>query len=107
MPPCFTSSPSWPSGATSCSAAATSRSRRRSTWIWSTADWKSGGDTNFAPIASAFGAIECAGFWDHGKPDKDGVWTTNADISPTLVEWTVRVGADYGRVRRRSSWSPT
>ena len=62
-------------------------------------DWKSGGDTNFAPIASAFGAIECAGFWDHGKPDKDGVWTANAAISPTLVEWTVRVGADYGRVR--------
>ena len=62
-------------------------------------DWKSGGDTNFAPIASAFGAIECAGFWDHGKPDKDGIWTANAAISPTLVEWTVRVGADYGRVR--------
>jgi hypothetical protein len=62
-------------------------------------DWKSGGDTNFAPIASAFGAIECAGFWDHGKPDKGGVWTSNADWCPTLVEWTTRVGADYGRVR--------
>lgn len=62
-------------------------------------DWKSGGDTNFAPIASAFGAIECAGFWDHGKPDKGGVWTTNASICPTLVEWTTRVGADFGRVR--------
>lgn len=62
-------------------------------------DWKSGGDTNFAPIASAYGAIECAGFWDHGKPDKGGVWTTNRDICPTLVEWTTRVGADYGRVR--------
>jgi hypothetical protein len=62
-------------------------------------DWKSGGDTNFAPIASAYGAIECAGFWDHGKPDKAGVWTANAAVSPTLVEWTVRVGADYGRVR--------
>jgi hypothetical protein len=62
-------------------------------------DWKSGGDTNFAPIASAFGAIECAGFWDHGKPDKGGVWTTNAAVCPTLVEWTTRVGADFGRVR--------
>jgi hypothetical protein len=62
-------------------------------------DWKSGGDTNFAPIASAFGDIECAGFWDHGKPDKGGVWTTNAGRCPTLVEWTVRVGADFGRVR--------
>jgi len=62
-------------------------------------DWKSGGDTNFAPIASAYGAIECAGFWDHGKPDKGGVWTTNAEVCPTLVEWTTRVGADFGRVR--------
>ena len=62
-------------------------------------DWKSGGDTNFAPIASAHGAIECAGFWDHGKADKDGVWTENAAACPTLVEWTVRVGADFGRVR--------
>ena len=62
-------------------------------------DWRSGGDTNFAPIASAFGAIECAGFWDHGKPDKGGVWTENADRCPTLVSWTTRVGADYGRVR--------
>jgi hypothetical protein len=62
-------------------------------------DWKSGGDTNFAPIASAYGAIECAGFWDHGKADKGGVWTTNAEQCPTLVEWTVRVGADFGRVR--------
>ena len=39
-------------------------------------DWKSGGDTRFAPIASALGEMECAGFWDHGKPDKDGIWTT-------------------------------
>ena len=62
-------------------------------------DWKSGGDTNFAPIASAFGAIECAGFWDHGKPDKGGVWTSNAEQCPTLVEWANRSGADFGRVR--------
>src|SRR5438045_4220954 len=62
-------------------------------------DRKSGGDTNFAPIASAFGDMECAGFWDHGKPDKDGIWTNNAEVCPTLVEWTERVGARYGRVR--------
>jgi hypothetical protein len=62
-------------------------------------DWKSGGDTNFAPIASAYGAMECAGFWDHGKPDKDGIWTDNAERCPTLVEWSTRVGARYGRVR--------
>jgi hypothetical protein len=62
-------------------------------------DWKSGGDTNFAPIASAFGQMECAGFWDHGKPDKDGIWTDNAKACPTLVRWTESVGANYGRVR--------
>lgn len=62
-------------------------------------DWKSGGDTNFAPIASAFGEMECAGFWDHGKPDKDGMWTSNATACPTLVRWTEAVGARFGRVR--------
>ena len=55
-------------------------------------DWKSGGDTNFAPIASAFGDMECAGFWDHGKSDKDGIWTKNAEVCPTLVSWTEVVG---------------
>jgi hypothetical protein len=62
-------------------------------------DWKSGGDTNFAPIASALGEMECAGFWDHGKSDKDGIWTKNAEICPTLVKWTEKVGGRYGRVR--------
>jgi hypothetical protein len=62
-------------------------------------DWKSGGDTNFAPIASALGEMECAGFWDHGKPDKDGIWTKNAEQCPTLVQWSKNVGANYGRVR--------
>ncbi len=62
-------------------------------------DWKSGGDTNFAPIASALGEMECRGFWDHGKPDKDGIWTTNAAHCPTLVRWVEQVGANFGRVR--------
>ncbi len=62
-------------------------------------DWKSGGDTNFAPIASAVGNIECAGFWEHSKPDKDGVWTKNADICPTLKKYVESIGANYGRVR--------
>ena len=62
-------------------------------------DWKSGGDTNFAPLASALGEMECAGFWDHGKPDKDGIWTANKDLSPTMVKWVENVGARYGRVR--------
>ena len=62
-------------------------------------DWKSGGDTNFAPIASALGEMECGGFWAHGKPDKDGVWTKNREISPTLVRYVENIGARFGRVR--------
>ena len=62
-------------------------------------DWKSGGDTNFAPIASALGEMECGGFWAKGKPDKDGIWTENAKECPTLVKWTEQVGSNYGRVR--------
>ena len=62
-------------------------------------DWKSSGDTRFAPIASAEGDMECRGFWDHGKPDKDGVWTKNAEVCPTLVEWATQVGANFGRHR--------
>jgi hypothetical protein len=63
-------------------------------------DWKSGGDTRFAPIASAHGEMECAGFWDHGKADKDGIWTANAEVCPTLVGWaTEEVGAGFGRHR--------
>ena len=62
-------------------------------------DWKSGGDTNFAPLASAQGQMECAGFWDHGKPDKDGIWTKNKEIAPSLVRYVEAVGSRYGRVR--------
>lgn len=62
-------------------------------------EWKSGGDTRFAPIASEQGEMECAGFWDHGKPDKDGIWTKNAERCPSLVQWTTEVGARFGRVR--------
>jgi len=62
-------------------------------------DWKSGGDTNFAPIASALGEMECGGFWDHGKPDKDGIWTRNREICPTLVDYVESVGVRFGRVR--------
>ena len=62
-------------------------------------DWKSGGDTNFAPLASALGQMECRGFWDHGKPDKDGIWTENRTIAPTLCRYVEVVGAVFGRVR--------
>jgi hypothetical protein len=62
-------------------------------------DWKSGGDTNFAPIASADGELDCRGFWDKGKTDKDALWTSNAEIAPTLREYVDGVGANFGRVR--------
>jgi hypothetical protein len=62
-------------------------------------DWKSGGDTNFAPLASATGALDCRGFWDHGKPDKGGVWTANRDIAPGLARYVERIGGNFGRVR--------
>ena len=62
-------------------------------------DWKSGGDTNFAPLASADGQLDCRGFWDKGKTDKDALWTSNADKAPTLKSYVMGVGANFGRVR--------
>ncbi len=62
-------------------------------------DWKSGGDTNFAPLASADGELDCRGFWDKGKTDKGALWTSNASISPTLCSYVDGVGANFGRVR--------
>jgi hypothetical protein len=62
-------------------------------------DWKSGGDTNFAPLASATGEMDCRGFWDHGKADKGGIWTGNRAISPTLTSYVESIGGNYGRVR--------
>ena len=62
-------------------------------------DWKSGGDTNFAPLASADGQLDCRGFWDKGKTDKDAQWTSNASVAPTLRDYVAGVGANFGRVR--------
>jgi hypothetical protein len=62
-------------------------------------DWKSGGDTNFAPLASATGEMDCRGFWDHGKPDKDGIWTANRMLAPSLARYVEEIGGNYGRVR--------
>jgi hypothetical protein len=62
-------------------------------------DWKSGGDTNFAPLASADGELDCRGFWDKGKTDKDALWTSNAEIAPTIRNYVDDVGANFGRVR--------
>lgn len=62
-------------------------------------DWKSGGDTNFAPIASADGELDCRGFWDKGKTDKDALWTSNAKLAPSIRDYVDNVGANFGRVR--------
>jgi len=62
-------------------------------------DWKSGGDTNFAPLASATGEMDCRGFWDHGKPDKGGIWTSNREIAPSLARYVESIGGESGRVR--------
>jgi hypothetical protein len=65
-------------------------------------DWKSSGDTRFAPLASAYGEMECDGFWNHTPPktDKDGVWVKqNVDIAPVLTKRAQEVGANIGRCR--------
>ncbi|WP_433088246.1 hypothetical protein ACQP1P_20095 [Dactylosporangium sp. CA-052675] len=67
-------------------------------------DWKSGGDTNFAVLASAMGDDDPRGFWEHGRPDKDGKWTANALRTPSLCDWVTSVGARFGRVRVIKLW---
>jgi hypothetical protein len=64
-------------------------------------NWKSGGDTNFAPIATADGTLDCRGFWNQGdeRPDKNARFTSNAARCPTLVRSVEHVGASFGRVR--------
>jgi len=64
-------------------------------------DWKSGGDTNFAPIATADGRLDCRGFWKPGeeRADKGGRFTGNAELCPRIKAETDAVGADFGRVR--------
>ena len=67
-------------------------------------EWKSGGDTNFAPIASADGELDCRGFWDKGKTDKDAMWTVNAERVPAIRDYVTSVGANFGRVRIIKLW---
>ncbi|MCH9815674.1 MAG: hypothetical protein K0U64_04365 [Actinomycetia bacterium] len=65
-------------------------------------DWKSSGDTRFAPLASAYGDLECDGFWNHdpAKTDKDGMWVPkNVELAPKLVERAKEAGANIGRCR--------
>ncbi len=65
-------------------------------------DWKSSGDTRFAPLASAYGDMECNGFWNHTPPktDKDGVWVSkNVADAPILTRRAQEPGANVGRCR--------
>jgi len=55
--------------------------------------------TYFAPIASATGEAKMEGFWKYGKPDKHGIWTPNAKIAKSIVEWVESLGVPYGRVQ--------
>ena len=65
-------------------------------------DWKSSGDTRFAPLASKDGEVECNGFW-HGKDprtDKHGVWIpSQVEKAPNMVRRAQEPGADVGRCR--------
>lgn len=65
-------------------------------------DWKSSGDTRFAPLASAQGEIEVNGFWHHDPPrtDKDGVWIdSQVGKAPQLTRRAKEPGANVGRCR--------
>ena len=64
--------------------------------------------TYFAPITSATGEIELKGFWEYGKADLDGIWTSNAEKCPTLVKWIESIGARHdGWAGSRSSANPS
>ncbi len=65
-------------------------------------DWKSSGDTRFAPLASARGEIEANGFWNNQPPrtDKDGVWIeSQVAKAPNLTRRAKEPGANVGRCR--------
>ncbi len=65
-------------------------------------NWKSSGDTRFSPLASAYGDMECDGFWNHTPPktDKDGVWVEkNVALAPRLVARAQEPGVNIGRCR--------
>jgi hypothetical protein len=65
-------------------------------------DWKSSGETRFAPLTSAKGEIEVNGFWNHKPPrtDKDGIWIpSQVEKAPTLTARALEPGANVGRCR--------
>lgn len=55
--------------------------------------------TFFAPLTSATGENVLRGFWDFGKPDLDGIWTSNAEKAPTLRRYVESLETRFGRVQ--------
>lgn len=55
--------------------------------------------TFFAPLTSATGETVVRPFWDDGKPDLDGIWTSNAIKAPTLTRYLESIPGRYGRVQ--------
>ncbi len=55
--------------------------------------------TFFAPLTSATGENVLRGFWDDGKPDLDGIWTSNAEKAPTLRRYVEAIENRFGRVQ--------
>jgi hypothetical protein len=64
-------------------------------------DWKSGGDTNFAPIATADGELDCRGFWKPGdeRPTRAAVDLERAALPDARRQR--RVGRRRLRARAR------
>jgi len=55
--------------------------------------------TFFAPLTSATGETVLRGFWEDGKPDLDGIWTSNAEKAPNLRRYVESVEERFGRVQ--------
>ncbi len=55
--------------------------------------------TFFAPLTSATGETVVRPFWDDGKPDLDGIWTSNAAKAPALSRYLKSIPGRYGRVQ--------
>ncbi len=65
-------------------------------------DWKSSGQTRFAPLTSAAGAVDVNGFWNHTPPrtDKNGVWIdSQVAVAPNLARRAQEPGVNVGRCR--------
>ncbi len=56
-------------------------------------------NTFFAPLTSATGKNVLRGFWEDGKPDLDGIWTSNSEKAPTIRRYFESLGCRLGRVQ--------